>query len=970
MPPAKPAPPASSLDPIDLAVGDKPGSDAPARQGQTIGADRYTMTEAAKLKGVSYHTVSRAVRKGRLPVARLGRMALIAADDLRAWRPMLERAPRRYRKQQVAQQASPIFLDDALGERLELAREMSNLYEIIHGASAEMPLARFAATLCEQMGQVFRLSRLSLWVVNEDRTRAIRLAAIGTRMSSMADDVAVEEFPAFKQFLEHTPVRVSVDPRTEAPVSFDPVPRPRPGPILSIPLRVGTRPIGALFGDRDGSPVELSPDQMALAAVLANQAALALDNAVLRDREQHRIEHLSWILEQTPDAIRACDADGRLTLINATDRRVTGLTDMRAHTVGMDARLNPGVVARHELDGTPIPEDQHPLNRALQGERVEGWEYIATLSSGNRINVLVNAKPIEINGEVTGAVYAARNVTDARTAQARDAARIAETERATSHANALTTLLREMHATDTTDDVIAVASRRMRIELAGDHVLVLMRDDSGTPGTLTLREPEGSCRADRLPRQYDPFALPHVLGTVTQHQPVLLARDDASAQEAELMAACDAAAFLVIPLLADGEVIGAAMVSYLIVPDDGALDLVFAATLGQQTAQTFTQVDAVRRWAASYRQLLTVIDQMPQGVLIVDAPDGMVSVANRAAFELFGERIEPATMRADELRMVDGDGRPYDRETHPLIQPLRSGESFLGQPLTVLRGDGSLMDVLGSHSPIRNDAGAITGVVSVLQDRRQFTSLDRTKDEFLSVVAHELRNPLTSLRGNLQLIQRRIRKRGAELDEQDAFGRITLVIEQVDRIAELVSRMLDISRVDLGRLDLAIAETDASAVTQAVVSSIAGIAAEREIRVTAPERLPVRWDEVRVEQILMNLLTNAVRYAPDGPIDVHVHRQGDDRVCITVRDFGPGVPSRIRKRLFKQYYRFDDGQEDRERALDGSQGLGIGLYISARLARAHGGTLDVDNPDDGGSRFRLTLPAAVEDRDDHGFSPS
>jgi len=107
------------IEEIDLAVGDAPGETA------SIGSDRYTMAEAAKLKGVSYHTVSRAVRKGRLPVLRLGRMALISADDLRAWRPMRERAPRRYRGQQVAQEASPIFLDTALGKLQALAKGSS-----------------------------------------------------------------------------------------------------------------------------------------------------------------------------------------------------------------------------------------------------------------------------------------------------------------------------------------------------------------------------------------------------------------------------------------------------------------------------------------------------------------------------------------------------------------------------------------------------------------------------------------------------------------------------------------------------------------------------------------------------------------------------------------------------------------------------------------------------------------------------
>lgn len=953
--PARPKP--ETLEEIDLAVGDAPSGT------QRIGSDRYTMTEAAKLKGVSYHTVSRAVRKGRLPVVRLGRMALISAEDLRAWRPMRERAPRRYRAQQSVQEASSIFMDTAMGERLELTKEMSALYEIIHGASAEMPLPEFAKMLCEQMAQTFHLSRSTLWVLNESGTRAKRVGAVGSRMSSMPDEVEISRFPAFQQMFDHAPVRMSLDPQTEFPVGFDTHRARQPGPILSIPMRVGSRPVGAMFGDRDGQPFELSPDQMALALVLANQAALALDNALLREREQHRIAQLTWIIEQTPDAIRACDSDGKLTLLNAADRQVTGVTDMSAYTFGGDARVNPGVVERHELDGTPITMDQHPLSRALRGERVENWEYLATLASGDRINVVVNAKPIAVNGEITGAVYAARNVTEARVNRERDATRVAEAERIERQSNAVITLVREMNAAETTGEVIAAAVRRMRTELAGDHAMVLMRDDNGS---LSIHDCPESSYPETLQRQYDPFSLPAVLLAFAQQRPILLSRDAAGATESRIMANFDAAALLIVPLLAGDQPLGVTIVTYSTLATAKDIDLGFVVTLGQQSAQLIRHDRVVGRFTASYQKLLTVIDQMPQAVLIIDAPDGTVSVVNRTASDMFGEQIASGDIRADELRMVDGDGRLYDRDSHPLMQPLRSGESFLGQPLTVQRSDGTLLDVLGSHSPILDEDGTIGGVVSVLQDRRQFTSLDRTKDEFLSVVAHELRNPLTSLRGNLQLIQRRSRKRGIQTLDEDMFGRVDLVIEQVDRISELVSRMLDISRVDLGRLDLSIVETDASAITQSVISSVGGIAADREIRVTAPEGLPVRWDEVRVGQILVNLLTNAVRYAPDGPIDVNVWTLGDEQVRIAVRDFGPGVPSQIQKRLFKQYYRFDDGQDDRERALDGSQGLGIGLYISARLARAHGGTLEVEQAEGGGARFLLTLPTVAVEASDQG----
>ncbi|MEJ7838082.1 MAG: HAMP domain-containing sensor histidine kinase, partial [Thermomicrobiales bacterium] len=224
--------------------------------------------------------------------------------------------------------------------------------------------------------------------------------------------------------------------------------------------------------------------------------------------------------------------------------------------------------------------------------------------------------------------------------------------------------------------------------------------------------------------------------------------------------------------------------------------------------------------------------------------------------------------------------------------------------------------------------------------------------------AHEIRNPLTALRGNLQLLERRMR-RGTREDIDAEIKRIHGVVDQVDRIGELVTRMLDVSRADLGKLDIDVSETDASLLVQAVVNEVTGTDPMRDIRVTAPEQLSVSWDETRIQQVMVNLLTNAIRYAPDGPIEVDLRQPSEDTVTVTVRDYGQGVPPRIRQRLFKQYYRFDDGQDDQEVALDGSRGLGIGLYISARIVREHGGRLDVADADGGGAVFTVTLPLRV-----------
>ena len=917
-----------------------------------IGTDRYTMTEAAKLKGVSYHTVSRAVRAGRLPVQRLGRMALIAGDDLNTWTPMRERAPKRYRQNQRDSDASPVFLDATLGERLELAKRLSTLYEIIHGGSSELPLDELSELICSRMVEVFHLTRGTLWLFDDALLVATRVASVGGRMSSLGDRVDLPAYPSFLAFAHDSVTRVSPDAKAEMRQLRDPEGGKPIGAVLALGLRIGGRTIGGFFGDRSGTPFELPEDHLVLARVLANQAALAIDHALLRDRERTRVTQLSAILDQLRQGVRACDEQGRLTFVNAADRRFSG-EDEGSSSIGGNALENHAILARFDLDGNPIRDDRHPLARALDGEHITDWEYDVVLKDGSRRRVAVNANPVIEDSGITGAVYTARDLTDQRDAERQATERLHELEIAASRAEAVADIVTEISSVRNAAAALEVTIRRMSDELRGTGGLVMLRRPDGrfsVSATHNLTIPS------TLATSFEPVAIPSTILALASQEPTLLCHEDASPAERQVMDALGAQFQLIVPLTIGERTIGAAYVNYVDAPGQTNLDTTFAATLGRQCVHAIDQIENVSEVDARARRLLSVLDQLPQGVLIIDEPGGVVSLVNQAAQRLWGESLEAGSLRAEELRMIDAEGRLYTPDNHPLLRPFRTGRDYLGEPLTILRPDGSHVDVLGNHAPITGPDGSVVGGVSVLQDREHFKPLDRAKDEFLSVVAHELRNPLTSIRGNLQLLQRRISKRGESETRMEEADRLSIAIEQVDRISELVGRMLDISRVDLGRLDLTFEESDASAIVRSVVNGISGLSPDRSIRISAPDRLPVEWDQVRIEQILVNLLANAVRYAPEGPIDVEARIDSPELVQISVRDYGPGVPARIRRRLFKQYYRFDDGQEDRDRTLDGSQGLGIGLYISARLARSHNGTLEVDDAKGGGALFRLTLP--------------
>lgn len=144
----------------------------------------YTMAEAAALKGVLYHTVSRAVRSNKLPARRLGRMALISAEDLRDWRPMRERAPHKYRRRAPNPDASPALVDLSVKDRVTLALELSTLYELLHQAAVELPLPAYMSLVADRFAGALGLKRVVIWAVETDRQLGRRLASFGPPVSN------------------------------------------------------------------------------------------------------------------------------------------------------------------------------------------------------------------------------------------------------------------------------------------------------------------------------------------------------------------------------------------------------------------------------------------------------------------------------------------------------------------------------------------------------------------------------------------------------------------------------------------------------------------------------------------------------------------------------------------------------------------------------------------------------------------
>ncbi len=916
------------------------------------GTYRYTMAEAARLKGVSYHTVSRAVRRGRLPVQRLGRMALIAVDDLELWTPMRERAPRKYQSRQPALDASPVLLDVAAGERSDLAERLAALYEEIHVAARDRPLDEVAVLIRDSFATAFKLDRVVIWIFDDELQTARRLTRTASLRTRFPEQVQLADFPFFRNMRPTNTARLisdlsAADPNIGAYFSAG----ERPGTVLYAPLKVGGQLKGMIGGDRAGRMFDLTAAELALAQGFATQSAIALENMDLRAAAYRRSAFLEAIIEDLPESVIAVDAAGTVILSNRAHREITG-DDGRSRAP--ERAGAPGGAPRG-------PRSRPDLTRALAGEDVPRFDYSVEQVGKADQTLTVTTKPIRIGNDVAGAFSVARDVTVARETMQRRQDHVAEVEAAAGRAQAVVDVVTQVNAKKTVQDVASIAIARLVQELGGDSGIVKLRD---AHNQFELRATYNLDIPPDLTPRFSPISNPNTILAFARQTSIFINVEEAGTSERETMELLSWGGMLIVPFQLNDDYLGFAFVGYESPFPSESIDMTFAATLGLQCAHALEKVSLIADLEAVHSRLLTVIDQLPQAVVIVN-PEGIVTTANKVAEELWGFSLADGSVRAAQLPVLDPQGMLYDRDLHPLMRSGRTGRSYLGEPMTIERETGETVEVLSNHAPIFSATGTITGAVSILQDRAHFKPLDRVKDEFLSVVAHELRNPLTSLKGNLQLLDRRIRRDGA-LTAEEGLSRVDAVLGQVDRIAELVSRLLDISRADLGRLDVSVSATDAAAIVQKASDEAAGMVPDREVRVTCASYVPVVWDEVRIEQILTNLLTNAARYAPDGPIEIDLRESRDgpdhnhDLVQISVRDHGAGIPAGIRPRLFKQYYRFDDGHTDIDPASGGRHGLGIGLYLSERFAHAHGGTLEVDDARDGGAIFTLSLPRVAK----------
>ena len=227
----------------------------------------------------------------------------------------------------------------------------------------------------------------------------------------------------------------------------------------------------------------------------------------------------------------------------------------------------------------------------------------------------------------------------------------------------------------------------------------------------------------------------------------------------------------------------------------------------------------------------------------------------------------------------------------------------------------------------------------------------RVRDEFLSVASHELRTPITSLHGFAQLALRQL-DRGEKLDPERIRQGLQVIDYQSKKLSHLVSQLLDVTAIEGGSLTLDRQMVDVSSLLKRVVSMARTSTNGHDLVLKAPASVQAVVDSPRLEQVMINLIDNAIRYSPSGGlIEIELATPDDESVRFSVRDHGIGIPPEHRAKVFDRLYR--------GHGIDNFGGMGLGLYIAREVASRHGGEISLEFPEDGGTLCSVTLPSGV-----------
>jgi PAS domain S-box-containing protein len=659
-------------------------------------------------------------------------------------------------------------------------------------------------------------------------------------------------------------------------------------------------PTGSLIVPEISAPAQLTV--FLLSSTLISSLAESLHRATrraeageAREREEH--ERLRVTLTSIGDAVIATDRQGRVTFMNSVAESLTGWT--RTQSFGQPLQE----VFKIVNEETRAPVD-NPALRALEKGDVVGLANHTVLigKDGTERPIDDSAAPIHTaEGGLRGAVLVFRDISHRRAAE-RQIRESGEWLRIT-----LSSIGDAVLATDAEGRVIFVNSVAEKL----------------------LGYPFAEANGRKLP---EVFKIVNEFTREVPENPVEL-------------------------VLRTGKIVGLANHTLLLRPDGSEIPIDdSAAPIQDDTGRTigvvlvFRDVTERRRAERSQALLAAIVESSEDAIISTDL-QGRIMAWNAGAERLYGYRAEEIIGRPVVVLIPPNQ---TDEETAILLR-IGKGQRVEGYETVRVRKDGSLVDISLTVSPVKDSSGAIVGASKIARDigdtkrmEKQLLEADKQKDNFLALLAHELRNPLGPIRNAVKILELQRR------NDEDILSYCALIDTEVARMTRLLDDLLDISRITKGKMELQKRQIDLREVINSAVQISRPLIDEKGHKLTV--NLPgapvtINGDSMRLTQVFSNLLNNAAKFTESGGevnLDVEVH---DHEVVVKVEDSGVGISPDLLPKVFDM---FVQGGALTERRYEG---LGLGLTLARDIVEFHAGSIEAKSAGEGqGSEFVVCLP--------------
>jgi PAS domain S-box-containing protein len=360
-----------------------------------------------------------------------------------------------------------------------------------------------------------------------------------------------------------------------------------------------------------------------------------------------------------------------------------------------------------------------------------------------------------------------------------------------------------------------------------------------------------------------------------------------------------------------------------------------------------------RKMADEKQAVLAAIIATSDDAIVSKTLEGIITSWNKAAMQMFGyTEIEVV---GQHISLIIPAER-MEEESY-IISEISKGNKIDHFHTFRKAKDGRLIPISVSVSPIMNESGKIIGASKIARDiseqlslqeekarlYNQIKALNDKKDEFIGLASHELKTPLTSISGYLQIMDKIVK-------EEKAKQFLAKTLQQVKKLSALVNDLLDVSKIEAGKLSLSVEQFNIRDITDDAIELLAHSYPQFELKLhTDIDKLIISGDPHRIEQVIINLLTNAIRYSPGSSLIELFLNQDGANVTLGIKDYGIGIAEDKIKDIFSRFYRVDDLNPN-------ISGLGIGLYLSQEIIKRHNGTIWADSKFGEGSTFWFSLP--------------